>query len=72
VSFLQGSSGRFRGNIIHSTEAIGITVKAGTPSIVENTISKHAQYGIYIEAGAEPQVVDNEFSENQVMDVFRA
>jgi hypothetical protein len=62
----------FRGNVIHESAAIGINVKAGTPSIKENKIEKHGQYGIYIEAGAVPQVVDNTFAENAVMDVFRA
>jgi hypothetical protein len=72
VSFLPGSAGTISKCHIHSTEAIGINVKAGTPAIIENQIEKHAQYGVYIEAGAEPQVIDNTFNENGVTDVFRA
>jgi parallel beta-helix repeat protein len=72
VTFLPGSRGNFSKNNIHSTASIGISVKAGTPSIVENTIENHEQYGIHIEAGAEPQVIDNVFNNNGVMDVFRA
>jgi hypothetical protein len=71
VCIRAGCDGELTRNRIHDMATVGIQVEGGTPSIVENQIRNCKTYGIHIVAGAEPQVIDNEFQGSGSGDVNR-
>jgi nitrous oxidase accessory protein NosD len=66
-----GGSGLIANNKIHDITGVGVQVDGGTPNIQKNEITACGTYGVHICSGAEPQVIDNSFRGNGMLDVNR-
>jgi parallel beta-helix repeat protein len=66
-----GSTGTVSNSTIKKNGKVAAQVQGGAPTIKENTVSEHAEFGIYVIRGAQPIVEHNNFKSNGLANVWR-
>jgi parallel beta-helix repeat protein len=67
-----GSTGTISKSTITKNGKVAAQVQSGEPTIQENEISEHGEFGIYVISGAAPVVEGNDFKRNGLANVWRA